>query len=162
MLKLLLASAPYLIRSSPKTSRKFIAKRLLGMGLLVLGGVAFLIALFLWMAPRYGADIAWLAVSGIFCIIGLICFMSGNSVNSMQNGKTSGTSKSALSLTEIKQNSEQISGKTDPIAALLPDKLKQDPNVKAVIARVSENPVAASVAAVAIGMIISREIFGKD
>ena len=158
MLKLLLASAPYLIRSSPKTSRRFIARRLLGLGLLALGGLTFLIALFLWMAPRYGADIAWLTVSGIFFVIGLICFMGGNSVKSKPNGKASATSKSTLSLTET----ELTAGKTDPIAALLPDGLKQDPNVKAVIARVSENPVAASVAAVAIGMIISREIFGKD
>jgi len=50
---------------------------------------------------------------------------------------------------------------TDPIAALVPSAIMKDPAVTKLVGQITANPIATSVAAAAIGMIISREIM-KD
>jgi|GEM_PF-1494543 len=153
MLRLLLTAAPYLLKGPSKSSQKFIASRLLALALFVLGGLALLIALFLWIEPRFGADSAWLLTGLILFGLGVVFLSRSGSQAKALRVKASPT---GLSLTDTPGTLP----KSDPLASILPESLRRDPNINAIMRQVSENPVAASAAALTIGMLISRELFG--
>lgn len=58
-----------------------------------------------------------------------------------------------------KAEEEPIGLKDDPLSAFLPDVIKENDTVKNLVSQVSHNPIMATVSAVTLGMILSREFF---
>lgn len=153
MLKFLLAAAPYVMSMSGKTSRKIVASRLIALALFALGGFALLIALFVWTAPRFGVDTAWLVTGIVLLITAAIFFAQSRKEVPVRSNSVS------RKLTALTQpNSSTIDD--DPLGVLMPESIKSDPSVRKVIRKISENPVLASAAALAVGAFIAREFFG--
>ena len=143
MLKLLLATAPYLLKAPSQTSKKQIARSFMALVLFALSGFAFVAAAFIYITTFYGAAVGFLSVGAIFLILALVLYYKA------KNPKK--PTKSTL----------PVAATTDPIAGLLPESLMQDPVVTKIMKQITANPVATSLAAATIGMMITREIM-KD
>ena len=143
MLKFLIAAAPYLLRAPEKTSQKQIARSFTALVLFALSGMFLSGAAFVYLSEIYGAAVGFLAVSILYFTVGLVLYLKAK--------------RGAQSKTVIESEYET----TDPIASLVPANVMSDPAVSKVVTYISKNPVAASVAAASIGMLLSRELF-KD
>lgn len=143
MLKLLLAVAPYFINARDTSSQKQRAGSLPALLFYALCGITLITAIFVYVTSVYGFAIGFLAISGIFLSIGLFLSIK------------------AKRQTAIKRNDAASASQTDPIAALVPSSVMQDPAVSKLVGQISANPLAASAIAVALGMIVTRE-FMKD
>ena len=143
MIKFLLAAAPYLLNARQGSSQKQIARSITALVLFALSGFALVAAVFIYVMSVYGAALAFVCISVMFMAVGLILFLKT---------KKSGTSgREKLSDTPT----------SDPVAGLVPDAIMKDPAVSKLLGQVTANPIAASVAAAAIAMLITREIM-KD
>lgn len=143
MLKFLLAAAPYLLKAPSQTSKKQIARSFTALVLFALSGMALVAATFVYVTSVYGAAIGFMSVSLVFLFTGLVLYFKTRSPKSL--------SKKHLPSSEI----------SDPIASLVPEAVMRDPAVKKLMGQIIANPVAASLAAATIGMMITREIM-KD
>lgn len=143
MLKFLLAAAPYLLKAPGQTSQKQIARSFTALVLFALSGMTLAAATFIYVTSIYGAAIGFISVSVMFLVAGLALYFKA------KNPRPSG--KDNLPSSET----------SDPIAALVPESIMKDPTVTKLMNQVTANPVATSLAAAAIGMLITREIM-KD
>lgn len=143
MLKFLLTAAPYLLKAPSQSSQKQIARSFTALVLFAFSGITLCVAIFIFITSLYGPAIGFLCISVLLLLAGLAL-----------SYKAKHPTKSAVP-------AQNMSESQDPIAALVPDLILEDPTVKKALGHVSSNPVAASLAAVAIGMLITRE-FMKD
>ena len=143
MLKLLLAAAPYVLSASPQKPKKRIARSLMASLLFALSGLMLTAAMFVYLTAVYGAAIGFLSVSALFFLVGLIMFFKSKSPKS------------------LKVNQPRSVQSTDPLAGLIPESLMSDPAVTKLVGQIRANPIATSLAAATIGMLITREIM-KD
>jgi len=143
MLKFLIAAAPYVLKAPSQTSRKQVARSFIALVLLALSVVALIAAAFVYVTSIYGAAAGFVAVSAIFLIIGLPLFFKARNPR------------------RLAKNAPPLIASSDPIAALVPDSVLRDPAVTKLLNQVVANPVATSLAAATIGMMITREIM-KD
>jgi len=143
MLKLLLAAAPYILSASPQKPKKRIARRLMASLLFALSGLMLTAAMFVYLTAVYGAAIGFLSVSALFFFVGLIMFLKAKSPR----------------LPKVNQPPSVQT--TDPLAGLIPESLMKDPAVTKLMGQITANPIATSLAAASIGMLITREIM-KD
>ncbi len=108
-----------------------------------LAAVFILTAAFIYIAREYGADLAFLAIGIIFLVTGLIFF-----------------TKSLMDHRE-KMKVEEVAGvaiaKTDPLAKLLPDSIKNNPAIEKILAQIATNPVTAAAAALSLGLLLAHE-----
>ncbi len=147
MLKLLLAAAPYLLKAPKSAPRRSIGGALVGALLICVAAIFLLVALFLVVQTNLGPEMACLTIGAILLIAGLVFWMSSRA---KLPAKAIDPEAAALAKTQ-----------QDPIAGLLPDGFKDSPAVKKIMTQMAENPIAASAAALSLGLIISHEIF-KD
>lgn len=145
MLKLLLATAPYLLKATSQTSKKQKVRSLTALVLFCLAGGALVAAAFVFVTSLYGAAVGFLTVSALFTLMGLVFYFK------VKNPKSD----------KIKDVTSPAETTTDPIAALIPEAALKDPAVAKLLNQVVSNPVATSLAAAAISMMITREIM-KD
>lgn len=140
MLKLFLAVAPYILSAPTQTIPKKIARRLMAFVLFALSCLTFLVAIFILITSYYGAAIGFLSVSGFFLFTGLIFFYSAKRRRRTSNEKISHTQSA------------------DPIASFLPNSIVNTPTISRLVQQISENPVATSVGAAGIAMLLTREL----
>ena len=143
MLKLLITAAPYLLRAPGQNSQKQIARSFTALVLFALSGLALVVAAFIYVTSIYGAAIGFLTVSVIFLMVGGIIYFKARNPKQLSNDNLPSTSTN------------------DPVAALIPDGIMNDPAVSKLMGQVTANPIATSLAAATIGMIVTREIM-KD
>lgn len=143
MLKFLLAAAPYLLKAPSQTSQKQIARSFTALVLFALSGLTLAAATFIYVTSLYGAAIGFLTVSIMFLVAGLALYFKAKNASNLRNDNLPAAKTS------------------DPIAALVPEAIMKDPAVTKIMNQVTANPVATSLAAAAIGMLITREIM-KD
>ena len=143
MLKFLLAAAPYLLKAPSKTSQKQIARSFTALVLFALSGIMLAAATFIYVTSLYGAAIGFITISVMFLIAGLAMYFKVRRPKQLHDDNLPSASTN------------------DPIAALVPSAIMKDPAVTKLVGQITANPIATSVAAAAIGMIISREIM-KD
>jgi len=145
MLKLLLATAPYLLKATSQSSKKQKVRSLTALVLFCFAGGALVAAAFVFVTSLYGAAVGFLTVSALFTLMGLVFYFK------VKNPKSD----------KIKDVTSPAETTTDPIAALIPEAALKDPAVAKLLNQVVSNPVATSLAAAAISMMITREIM-KD
>ena len=143
MLKFLLAAAPYLLKAPSQTSQKQIARSFTALVLFGLSGMALAAATFIYVTSIYGAALGFITLSIMFLLAGLAMYFKA------KRPRRSGGDNLPSPTT------------SDPIAALVPDAIMKDPAVTKIMNQITSNPIATSVAAAAIGMLITREIM-KD
>ncbi|MGJ8562312.1 MAG: hypothetical protein ACSHXY_02060 [Alphaproteobacteria bacterium] len=98
-------------------------------------------ALYVWASTEFGVLIACLLMCGTLVSLGAIMMFAGKR----------GT---------VKKTSLPTTLQGDPLAQHIPDSLKDDPRVQQLLEKIAENPLAASASAVALGMLVSRELLG--
>ena len=143
MLKFLLAAAPYLLKAPNRNSHKQVARSFTALVLFAFSGLALCAAIFIYVTSLYGAALGFTSVSALLLIAGLAIFAKAKTPKGSNSGNLPAVQSS------------------DPVAALVPDAVMEDPTVKRLMTQVAANPVATSLAAAAIGMLITRE-FMKD
>lgn len=143
MLKLLIATAPYLLKVPSQKSPKQVVRSLAALALFALSGLMLAAALFIYLTSIYGAAIGFLSMGTLFLAAGLIVFY--------KKKKPKVASSNSLPATTT----------SDPIAALIPEAIIRDPAVTKLINQIASKPVATSLAAATIGMLITREVM-KD
>ena len=143
MLKLLITAAPYLLKAPGHNSQKQIARSFTALVLFALSGLCVTVATFIYVMSVYGAAIGFLTVSVIFLVAGSILFFKARNPKQLSNDN----------LPAVSTN--------DPVAALIPDGIMKDPAVSKLLGQVTANPIATSLAAATIGMMLTREIM-KD
>lgn len=143
MLKLIIAAAPYFLKASGQTSEKQMARSFTAIGLFVLSVISFIAAIFVFITLRYGLAEGFLSVGAIFFLLSCVTFLR------VKKPKR-----------DVAPNTPPI-GSQDPIAALLPASIMKDPATSRIMNQVSANPIATTLAAVAIGTFITHEIM-KD
>jgi len=89
----------------------------------------------------YGADIACLALGGVYLAITLLIW-------------------TVLSCTK-RTSKESQSQSSDPLAKYIPDSVANDPSVIKLMQTVNDHPVAATSAAASVGLMIGREHFSS-
>ena len=93
------------------------------------------------MSVNFGADVAFLALGGVLILVAVTVKLAA-----------------ALRRNRIKSAREaNIEG--DPLSDYIPESLKENPVLQKLLMQVSETPIAATVSAVTIGILISRELF---
>ncbi|WP_026941786.1 hypothetical protein [Hellea balneolensis] len=143
MLKLIVAAAPYFLKAPGHKSDKQMARSFTALVLFVLSGISLILATFVFVTTQYGMTEGFLSVSFILFLLASVIYLKA--------GKPERTAPEPRST--IASN--------DPIAALLPDSIIDDPATSRILNQVSANPIATTLAAAAIGTIITREIM-KD
>lgn len=143
MLKLLIATAPYLLKVPSQKSQKQVVRSLAALALFALSGLMLAAALFIYLTSIYGAAIGFLSMGTLFLTAGLMVFYK------KKNPKVANS------------NSLPATTTSDPIAALIPEAIIRDPAVTKLINQIASKPVATSLAAATIGMLITREVM-KD
>lgn len=145
MLKLLTLAAPMLMRGRAKLPIKEMVGRLL-IYFLVFGGLfCVLAALFVWIMKNHTLEAAFLAIGAIL-LFGALCLMM--------------SSRRARQQVKEAVTPESVEG--DFLAKYLPESVSSDPLFQRVSKEISSNPIPAAAAAVAIGILLSREIFDRD
>ena len=143
MLKLLITAAPYLLKARGQNSQKQIARSFTALVLFALSGLALIIAAFIYVTSIYGAAIGFIAISAIFMVGGSILYFKARTPKQLSNDNLPSASTN------------------DPIATLIPEAIMKDPAVSKLMGQVTANPIATSLAAATIGIIVTREIM-KD
>jgi hypothetical protein len=143
MFKFFLAAAPYFLKAPSQNSQKQIARSFTVLVLFAVSGISLLGALFIYITSIYGAALGLLCIGTVLFLAGLFLYF-----------------KAKKGTVEVTDNLP-MAATSDPVAAILPNEVMRDPRVTKVLAQIAENPLASTVAAASIGMIISRELF-KD
>ena len=147
MLKLILAAAPYLLKAPKSAPSRSIGGALIGALLICVASVFLLVATFLVVDRNLGPEMACLTVGAVLLIAGVVFWIS---------------SKPKLAAKASEQDaSALVAAHNDPVAGLLPEGFKDMPAVQKIMSQMAANPVAASAAALSLGLLISHEIF-KD
>ena len=142
MIKLLLRAAPYVLKMPSSKSQKREPRSLMAAILFGFGALALTASAFIYVSDVYGAAAGFLTVSAILFSAGLAFLYRAKR-------------KPALKTEAIIADTS-----SDPIASMLPDAVLKDPSVSKALMQISKNPIAASVAAAAIGMLVTREFMG--
>lgn len=116
------------------------ARSLAAYVLFVLGGLMFLISVFIVVVTYYGAAAGFLVMSGICLFAALLMSIKAKKPPS--------------------KNDEYISNiqSSDPLASFLPEGLIKDPTISGLIKQISENPIAATAAATGFAILATREL----
>jgi len=147
MLKILLAAAPYLLKAS-QSSEKQKARSFTALVLFALSGVMISAAIFVYLTSIYGAAVGFVSLSTFYLIVGLILVFKARKAHSTSRNLVSKDTKIS---TEI----------GDPMASFIPDAVLKDPAVTKILDQIKANPIATTLAAATIGMMLTRE-FMKD
>ena len=143
MMKYLTFIAPLLFKA-PRKNPVQVLTGFAALGILVAAGfLAVLIGFWYFLAGRFGVDVAWLS-SGIVMLLGALAIYF-------------------MLLTPRKEpQPAPYDVKTDPIGELIPKQLRDDPTVAKILEQIDEHPMGAMAAAIAVGTVVGREMFGAD
>lgn len=145
MLKLITLAAPLLLQGRSKPPARSLAGRLL-MAILILGaGLCLLGALFVWVLKTYSLELAFLTLGGTLFLGALIAAYAFRPAREA-----------------VKEAATPAPIGNDALAKYIPESVAQDPLVQRIVKEISDKPVAATASAVVIGMLLSREVFGRD
>lgn len=143
MLKILLAAAPYILKAPRRSPEKKLAGMLASIVFFSFAALFILIGAFIFAAREYGSDIAFIALGVVFLIMGIIFF-----------------TKSHMDKRDRKK-AESVAGiavaKTDPLAKLFPETIKNNPTVEKLLTQIATNPVTAVAAALSLGLLLAHE-----
>ncbi len=105
-------------------------------------GITFLgCAAFLFLQAQFSTEISFTILGIVTLIIALIVHLK------------------AINKLKPKEEELPVGLEDDPLSAFLPDIIKENETVKNLVSQVSHNPIMATVAAVTLGMVLSREFF---
>jgi len=147
MLKYVLAAAPYVFKAPRKEPARSVAGAVLSVILFAAASVFLLFALFMVVNINLGPEMACLTVGAILLIAGLLVWTL--------------TKPKVVKAAETDAAVSTAIANEDPVASILPDTIKDNPGVQRIMSQMAANPVAASLAALSVGLLISHEIF-KD
>lgn len=134
--------APLLFGASRSPASQESLARLILAYMLVFFGIIFgLVALFIWAVESVGLMFG--------CAVMCILMVSAGALILMVRDRKTVASPGVPSNVE-----------DDPLAKHIPDTLKDDPRIQQVLAKIGDNPVAATAGAVTVGMLLSRELIG--
>ncbi|NNC37753.1 MAG: hypothetical protein HKO02_09875 [Hyphomonadaceae bacterium] len=143
MYRIIALLAPIIMRAGAHRSTKTLGLLLTGGFLVILGIFLVTSAAFVWIAAKYSVDVAFLCT-------GILALLIGGAVFYYTRKTKTGT----IAIPE--------GMKDDPLARYIPESVARDPIVKKILAQIEANPLEASAAAVALGTLISRELFDEE
>lgn len=145
MLKILTFIVPFILKgATSRTPGKSLAGQSAIYGLIFFGSLSLLFAIFTWLLTTHSIEVAFLGV-GIVLLLGALVIKFEQWRNRPQ------PTSEANSLPPNIEN--------DALAAHIPDSLKDDPLLKKILVEISDKPLAATVTALTLGMLLSREYF---
>lgn len=145
MLRYLSLLAPLILRAPGSTAKRLsLANLLFAYAFLFFGGVFGMTALYLWASKEFGVVIACLVMCATLLSLGVVMLLA----------------RLARKEGSVKKTNLPATLQGDPLAQHIPDSLKDDPRVQQLLEKIAENPLAASASAVALGMLVSRELLG--
>lgn len=139
--KTILALAPLILKARSRRPVKRLAGVALSITLIFLASVFLMIAGFVWVMKSFGAEFGFLALGILFLVLASVVYFV------------------ALASKE-KPISADPEINSDLLVQYLPEEMKNDPRILAVIENIKEHPVGSTAAAVALGFIISNLILG--
>lgn len=136
-----LALAPVILNMRSRRPAKRLAGVIISIGLMGLAGLFLIIAAFVWIMKTYGAEFGFLAV-------GILFFLLANAVYFLSRGS------------KVKAKDVEAEMNLDPLMNYIPPELQNDPRILALMEKIKEHPMGSTAGAVALGFIISTQLFG--
>jgi uncharacterized membrane protein YbhN (UPF0104 family) len=151
MFRLLTMFGPMILRSRAKRSPSLKAWSGYAFSSIAAGiGVLFLLAaLFTWTYQAYGLDAAFLSIAVSLFLIAIAVAAWARLVDYRKQKK----------IEDQRPDSEDIPDLSDdPLAEYIPENILEHPASRRILARVNEQPLTSSAAAVGLGVVLSRQI----
>lgn len=132
-------AVPFILKAPRRSPVKVLAGLAASYALLFIGMLFVIIAAFIWIVKHYGSDAAFLVVGATFIVGAVIILVWSKRRKPVARPLPANVSQ-------------------DPLANYIPANLRESPTVQKLLIHVSENPVAATVTALTLGMLISNEL----